>query len=146
MSLALPAANLATTGAGSLPLSVKSTLTSLSLARVFQPSSPISSPPLAQKVTSLAACAARGRRIAPPASAPAPRAARWTSRRRVSCDRISDEGLLQPPCAIIPSWSSCLGEPVRLDHCGVRHQKRLHGLPSDLDAAARLGSEVFPIR
>src|ERR1700730_5070137 len=147
MSLALPAANLATTGPGSLPLSVKSTLTSLSFAKIFHPSSPISSVPLAQKLISFAACAARGRRKAPTASAPAPRAARWTSWRRVSRDRIRDEGFLQPPCVIVtpPSWSSCLGDPSRLDHCRFRHQKRLHRPPNDLDAAARLGCDGFRI-
>src|ERR1700692_1791919 len=100
MSLALPAANLATTGPGSLPLSVKSTLTPLSLATIFHPASPISSVPLAQKLISFAACAAHGRRKVPAANAPAPRAARRTNWRRVSRDRIRDEGLLHPPCII----------------------------------------------
>src|SRR5712664_3663833 len=141
MSLALPAANLATTGPGSLPLSVKSTLTPLSFAKIFHPASPMSSVPLAQKLISFAACAARGRRKVPAASAPAPRAARWTSWRRVSRDRTGDEGLLQPPCVIvtIPSGHGASEFPSRLDHCRFRHQKRLHRLPNDLDTAARLG-------
>src|SRR6267154_5803503 len=145
MSLALPAANLATTGPGSLPLSVKLILTSLSFAKIFHPASPISSVPLAQKLISFAACAARGK--IPAVSAPAPRAARWTSWRRVSCDRIDDEGLLQPRCVITISRSHRASEfPSRLDHCRFRHQKRLHRLPNDLDAAARLGCDEFPIR
>src|SRR5882757_439978 len=145
MSLALPAANLATTGPGSLPLSVKATLTSLSFAKIFHPSSPISSVPLAQKLISFAPCAARDKRKLPAASAPAPRAPRWTSWRRVSCHRMRDEGLLQPPCVIVttPSWSSRLGDPSRLDCCRIRHQERLHRLPNNLDAAARLGCEEF---
>src|SRR5712671_3348621 len=148
MSLALPAANLATTGPGSLPLSVKSTLTPLSFAKIFHPSSPISSVPVAQKLISFAARAARGRRKVPTARAPAPRAARWTSWRRVSRDRIRDEGLLQPPCVMVttPSWSSSLGDPVTTRPLGFRHQKRLHRLPNDLDAAARLGYDELPIR
>src|SRR3979409_388126 len=146
MSLALPAANLATTGPGSLPLSVKLTLTPLSFAKIFHPSSPISSVPLAQKLISFAACATRGGRKVPTASAPTPRAARWTSWRRVSRDRIRDEGLLQPLCATVttPSWSWRSEIPAR--PCRFRHQKRLHRLPNDLDAAARLGCDEFPIR
>src|SRR4051812_34061892 len=148
MSLALPAANLATTGAGSLPLSVKSTLTSLSLAKIFQPSSPISSPPLAQKLISFAACAAVGRRKVPAITALAPSAPRWTSWRRVSRGRIREAGLLQPPSVIVaaPSLSSCLRDPSRLENCRFRDQKRLHRLPNDLDAAAWLGCNEFPIR
>src|SRR5882672_2203658 len=153
MSLALPAANLATTGPGSLPLSVKLTLTSLSFAKIFHPSSPISSVPVAQKLISFAACAARGRRKVPTASAPAPRAACWTSWRRVRRDRIRDEGLLQPPCVTVTTPLSPLPRghraseiPSRLDHCRFRHQKRLHRLPNDLDAAARLGCDERPIR
>src|SRR5712672_853829 len=147
MSLALPAANLATTGPGSLPLSVKSTLTPLSFAKIFHPSSPISSVPLAQKLISFAACAARGGRKVPTASAPTPRAARWTSWRRVSRDRLHDEGLLQPLCVIVTT-PSChrASEIPSLGHCRFRHQKRLHRLPNDLDAAARLGCDELPIR
>src|SRR5712671_5318221 len=148
MSLALPAANLATTGPGSLPLSVNLIWTSLSFAKIFHPSSPISSVPLAQKLTSFAACAARGRRKVPTASAPAPRAARRMSWRRVSRGRIRDKGYSTRRASLspLPRSHRAAEIPSRLDHWRFRHQKRFHRLPNDLDVAARLGCDEFPIR